>query len=522
MRKACQSDDVGLDIIDSVDQAAAQLEQGNSLATAGDLAGAIGAYRHAIAVRPDWTVPYLALGKAQVRLAEYRGALESLATTRALGEDGAEVWRWIGLTFAKLQRWTAATAALRAAVARDPGMSSAWHALGHVLRFSGQLDDARDAFFRAVDLGERGAIPESIETLLDLGDLDGAAARLTALGADCDDAARGWLAARTAFLAGDLVAGWWPYEARLRAAPGLKQEGVELVAVRAPRWRGEDLAGRRIAVIAEQGYGDVIQFARFAKLLAARAADVHFVLPRKMRTLAPLLARVDGVHVVEVEPDISAVDFHVPLLSLPYHFGTRLETIPTERYLELPVDDAAGPGIVPSWHALLTASSASSTINVGLVWAGDPDHPNDPRRSASIEAMLPLASDPRVRLFSLQCGPRSNDLRGYEPLVTNLSSHLTDWRDTASVVRFLDLVVTVDTAVAHLAGALGRPTWVALAYSPDWRWMLKRDDSPWYPTMRLFRQPAPGDWEGVFAQMSSRLEMSLGRGVPPDGGRQDP
>ena len=456
------------------------------------------------------------MAEAQIRRAEFESALVSLTSARALGEDGALVWRSIDVAFWRLGRWTASAAALRAALARDPQMSSSWHTLGHVLRFSGQPEDARDALFRAVELGERAAISESIESLLELGDLDGATARLTALGVDCDDATRDWLAARHAFLAGDLVAGWAPYEARFQPAPGLNQAGTEAIAVQAPRWRGEDLVGRRIALLAEQGYGDVIQFARFAKPLAARGARVHFVLSQRLRTLGPLLTGVDGVDVVEVAPDTSAVDFHVPLLSLPYHFGRRLETIPAERYLRLSTDDAAGGVKLPTAHALPAPASPSGAINVGLVWAGSPDHPDDVRRSASLEAMLGLASDPRVRLFSLQVGPRANDLRGYQALVTDLGGRIGDWRDTASIVSTLDLVVSVDTSIAHLAGALGRPTWAALAYAPDWRWMLQREDSPWYPTMRLFRQPAPGAWDAVFAEMRSQLESSLRRGVPFD------
>jgi thioredoxin-like negative regulator of GroEL len=476
-----------------VDEAQEHLARGDALVASGDHAGAAAAYRHAIALEPAWGAPYLSLADVQIRRGDFEGALTSLADARQsrVGEDSAVLWRRIGLALAGLHRWSAASAALLAAVGREPKMSTTWHTLGCVLRRLGHFERARDALRRAVDLDERAAVPDWIESLVDLGEVGRARAEIAQLGAAMDGPTRAWLTARCAFLSGELSAAWSAYESRHEPAIGLRQRGVQLPAVNAPRWRAESLSGRTIAVVSEQGFGDVIQFARFLTPLADRGARVRLVLDSGMRTLAKLLATAPGLSAIDVAPDVSEVDLQVPLLSLPYHLQTN--AIPTKPYLRVP------PGAVPP------PELGQGTLNVGLVWGGDPNHTNDLLRSTTLERMLDLASVPGARLFSLQLGVRASELRGHEALVTDLSRWIADWGDTASLVSALDLVITVDTAVAHLAGALGRPVWVALPFAPDWRWLLEGQDSAWYPTMRLFRQPVAGDWAPVFARMRDEL-----------------
>jgi hypothetical protein len=446
--------------------------------------------------RDAWARPHVALAQQHNAHGEHEAALTSLAIARTLGEDDALVWTELGLALFRLERSAGAIAALTAAVGRDPRMSFAWHTLGRCLRRVGKYDSAREALRHAVECGERLAIPEYVESLIDLGELDEAQRQTDQYRAYKDGPVARWLGARRAFLAGDLEVAWREYEARFH------EGGVERLAHPACRWRGEELAGRSLALIGEQGHGHVIQFARYARLLSDRGARVHLVLGANMRTLAPLLRAVDGVSRVDVVPDISPADLQVPMLSVPYHLGTRLDSIPTGRYLWPPE-----PG-----RPIPAPLSRSGGFKVGLVWAGDPKHGNDRHRSTALESMLILASVPDVSLFSLQVGSPGSELHGHQAIVTDLAPWLTDWRDTASLIMALDLVITVDTGVAHLAGALERPVWVALPFAPDWRWLREREDSPWYPSMRLFRQGAPGDWSDVFLRMRDALSTTLPRG----------
>jgi tetratricopeptide (TPR) repeat protein len=474
-------------------QAELRLEQGRALFDSGDSAGALAAYRHVIAVRPEWPAPYVAIAAMHLAKSEWAAALSALTAARDLGEDGALLWRDIGHAMAGAERWLAAVSAFTAAATRDPSMGEAWLKLGQLFRFLGYYADARDAYRRAHACGEAGALAGWIESLMDLGELEEAAAAIAPL--DVAHPSTQWLRARRAFLAGDLRGAWESYEGRSYPDDPKLQKGVVLLDHPAPRWRGEDLAGRSIAMTAEQGSGDVIQFARYARALSERGADVILVLKESMRGLAPVLGSIEGLSRIEIAPEVSRTDYHVPLLSIPFHLGTDLASIRGAPYLR------AARGAVPP--PLRTKRGMS----VGIVWAGDPGHVQNQHRSTMLEWMLELASVPGVRLFSLQVGPRSCDVLGNEALVTDLSRWIVDFGDTAAIASELDLVVSVDTAVAHLAGALGLPTWVALAYAPDWRWMLGREDSPWYPSMRLFRQTTPGDWRDVFARMRAELSV---------------
>ena len=293
-------------------------------------------------------------------------------------------------------------------------------------------------------------------------------------------------------LRGDFERGWDEYEWRWEHKDSLPRQCPQRL------WDGSSLAGRTILLHAEQGLGDTIQFIRYAPLVK-RCGGTVVVGCSKL--LTRLLATCSGIdRVVTKEDSLPEFDVHAPLLSLPRIFQTHLDSIPADiPYLQ------SLEKCRPEIENLLSAQQVKH--RVGIVWAGNPDHPNDRNRSCALSCFRVLTCLPDVALFSLQKGANGADLEREcrEMSVIDLSEVLDDFAETAAAVMKLDLVITVDTAVAHLAGALGRPVWVLLPFAPDWRWLLDREDSSWYPTMRLFRQPRPGDWEAVFERVTRAL-----------------
>lgn len=267
--------------------------------------------------------------------------------------------------------------------------------------------------------------------------------------------------------------------------------------LRAVRWRGQPLAGETVLIRGEQGFGDNIQFVRYAAPLATRGARVVVGSPAG---LGALLATAPGVScVVEPGQGLAPPDFEVPMMSLPHIFGTTLRTIPAPiPYL------TADPGLVAAWRDRL---SSYPGLKVGLVWGGNPAAPYDSRRSPGLAPYLALLDVPGVTFFSLQKGPPAAQMEGAR-LATNfvdLGPELVDFSQTAAAMESLDLIISSCTSPAHLAGALGRPVWVVLASFPDWRWLLERDDSPWYPSARLFRAAHGEDWGRVLGRVRFAL-----------------
>ncbi len=292
-------------------------------------------------------------------------------------------------------------------------------------------------------------------------------------------------------LRGDLRRGFAEYEWRWRLESGRRR------AFSQPLWDGAPLEGRRILLHAEQGLGDTIQFLRYAPLVAARGGRV---IVECQRGLVELAATVEGVEQAVAAGDpLPEFDLHAPLLSLARIVDTTLETIPARTpYLRGPA--SAEPPL-----------PEEAALRVGLAWAGNPAHANDRRRSLDLAALGPLGGVEGVVLLSLQKGPRAEQAEK-PPGGLRLVRLPDPWNDLpwlAAVIERLDLVITVDTMHAHLAGALGRPVWVLLPFAPDWRWMLGRDDSPWYPTMRLFRQPARGAWSAVIERVANELRARV-------------
>jgi Glycosyltransferase family 9 (heptosyltransferase) len=266
-----------------------------------------------------------------------------------------------------------------------------------------------------------------------------------------------------------------------------------------PLWLGKQLIdGKTILVHVDEGLGDTIQFVRYVPMLAARGAKVVLVVDD---ALCPLLSELSGVskclsYRTGKFPDF---DMYCPMSSLPLAFGTTLETVPSA----VPYLPAAPRAYVEAWKQRL---GPHDRLRVGLVWSGNPKHANDHNRSLPLRALSPIR-DLDATFISLQKDPRPEDqavLREWTEIV-DLTAHLTDFVETAALVSCLDLVITVDTSVAHLAGALGCPTWILLPYTPDYRWLLNRDDSPWYPSVRLFRQTESRDYADVIQRVRSEL-----------------
>jgi hypothetical protein len=287
---------------------------------------------------------------------------------------------------------------------------------------------------------------------------------------------------------GNLREGFKEYEKRTPLLPASKHQNM------APRWDGARLDGSAIMLWAEQGFGDTIQFARYAKLVAERGGRV---LISVQRPLIELFRTCSGVAGIMMRDDLPNLRAQYPLLGLPHLLGTNaLEDIPADvPYL------FAETGRIETWRERIGESDGK--LRVGLAWAADPKGGSAQRKSCPPELLAPLLDINGVQFISLQKtrDPSAGDL----PHVIDLTAQLEDFADTAALVHHLDLVISIDTAVCHLAGAMGKPVWTLLPYSPDWRWLFDRSDTPWYPTMRLFRQPAPLDWKSVIDSVAMEL-----------------
>jgi tetratricopeptide (TPR) repeat protein len=405
-----------------------------------------------------------------------------------------------GIVAFRRGRAESAAALMERSIALAPGSALYHRNVCEVYRALGRFDDALAAGKRAVALDPKD--PHCLHNLgivhydrLELDEAIGCAEAALAL--DPEFAGGHFGIAEASLLRGEFGRGWEEYEWRNRLA------GVPplLPPSDRPQWDGRPLGrGSNLLLIADQGYGDVIQFARYIPWAAARAPDLVVACSRELQ---PVVAQQAGAGLVfdhwNRAPDFAA---YCPLSGLPRLAGTTLDTIPAAgSYLH------AGEVKIAQWAERLWAMLPRGWRRIGIVWAGRPTHRNDLRRSTRLATFEPLMNLPRTAFVSLQKGPAQAEIGRYwgrAPLV-NLGPEIRDFADTLAVVECLDLVVTVDTAVGHLAGAMGKEVWIMLPYAPDWRWLLGRSDSPWYPTARLFRQSALRRWEPVAAEIAEAL-----------------
>ncbi len=442
------------------DDAEAHNNLGIALEEQGRWDEAVTCYRAALRLRPDYVEALSNLGgalKARGRLDE---ATSHLREALRLKPDCAEARNNLGVVLTAQGKWDEAAANLREAVRLKPNYAEAHNNLASALMELGEPTEALVACRRAI-----GCDPGHVAAHLNLG--------------------------ATLLLLGRFEEGWLEYEWRRRcpefAVPAFPQ----------PWWDGSDVTGKTILLSTEQGLGDTLQFIRYAPLVKRRGATVVVGCPAP---LVRLLGRCPGVdHATASTTGLPPFDVQALLLSLPGLFRTSPATIPAEvPYL------FADPALAEHWRSDLGPGG----FKVAIAWQGNPAS-KDRRRAAPLAQFEPLARVEGVRLLSLQKGPGADELPALADRlgIRDLGPYLGDFDDTAAVLANMDLVISVDTALAHLAGALGVPAWVALRFAADWRWLRDREDSPWYPTMRLFRQPEPGNWEAVFAHMARELEQ---------------
>jgi tetratricopeptide (TPR) repeat protein len=466
----------------------------------GQAGQALASYDRALAIEPGFAAAHAGRGIALCDLGRFDEALASLDHALAIKPDLAEARFHRGFVLLKLRRFAQAVAACDDALAAHPGEPQVEAQLhsnrGIALCELDRYADAVASFERGLALNPR--YPEAWSNrgvaLTRLLRFDEAlASHERALAIDPGYAEAHYNEAHLRLLMGDFERGFPKYEwrARMKGAPVMPDFAK-------PWWSGEeDLAGRKIMLLGEQGFGDVIQFCRYAPLLAARGGTVIVAVSVHLKSL---IASVSGASLVLGSQD-ALPDFDVcaRLLSMPHAFRTRIDSIPaTIPYLR-PSD-----AVLSRWRERIRPGSRPK---VGIAWAGSPHHHNDRHRSIGLRALLPAFAQAGVQLFSLQKDLRDGDAELLRACghITHLGDELASFDDAAAIVSTLDLVVAVDTALAHLAGALGKPVWILLPFIPDWRWLIDRPDSPWYPTARLFRQQRLGDWDAVIAGVAGEL-----------------
>jgi Flp pilus assembly protein TadD len=485
---------------------------GNALATQGRTEAATLALRHAVVLGPDNPQPYNNLGAVLIESGAVAEGLVACVRALALQPDNAQGENNLGNALMELERTGEALAAFRRALALYPGFPQACVNLSGALIDRGSCREAVRVCMRAISLQPEDAKAYNNlgNALRGLGALDAAAGVFRqALWLAPEDAEIHYNASAVLLKLGRLQEGWAEFEWRKRTERSVFRQ----TPLPGPEWDGEALGGRTLLLYAEQGYGDVLQFVRYAPIVAARVGGP--VVLRVYPPLVKLLSNLPGVAAVLSSDDpLPVYHCHLPLMSLPQWLGTVMETIPAAvPYL------SAGPSAVRYWRDRLSTHPGRK---IGLVWAGDPrvhertTHLMDQRRSLTLAAFDQSLRIDGLQWISLQKGLAAEQARTPPPgtVLLDFMDEIDDFADTAALVSALDLVVTVDTAVAHLAGALGKPVWILSRFDGCWRWFEDRADSPWYPSARLYRQAAWGDWTSVLASLAEDLRAMAAEKLP--------
>jgi tetratricopeptide (TPR) repeat protein len=462
---------------------------------------ALESFDRAIALKPHYAEAYNNRGVALGELNRFAEAVQSYERAIALKPDYAEAYNNRGVALGELDRFTEAVESYERAIAFRPGYANAYDNRGIALGELNRPAEAVASYERAIALK-----PDYAEAFYNRGNAlrdlhrhrEAVDSYERALALKPDYASAHWNLADCRLLLGDFARGWQEYEWRWK----LEQRDNAKRDFEQPLWLGgERLEGRTILLHSELGLGDTLLFCRYAKEVAALGAKVVLEV---QPPLLPLLADLEGVtQAVPRGAPLPAFDYHCPLMSLPLAFKTDLSNIPANTpYIR---SDAAR---VAAWQEKLREKNKP---RVGVVWSGSMALSND-RRSMALADMLPLVGE-WAEWVSLQKEVRESDaaLLASRADLRDVGGELKDFADTAALVELLDVLVTVDTSVAHVAGAMRKPVWILLPFNPhDWRWMLDREDSPWYPTARLFRQPANGDWASVIRRVNEDLVRHFG------------
>lgn len=482
---------------------------GNALVDAGDLVAAITAFETAIKLKPGYYDAQYNLGNVHRAQGDWDSAIGCYEAALRNRPDHQEARSHLGQALQHLGRYTLAAELFQEILINSPDDSLALGNLANVFRDLGRFEEAERLFDQALDIN-----PDDIRLMGNQG--------LAMLQAGrCDDAIACYEKALTSLpedvllhnnlahahlLAGNFAEGWREFEWR-RRDPELASLFAGLPG---KEWTGGPLIGKSILVRCEQGFGDTIQFCRYFELLADQGASVTVSCPRR---LTRMLRDVGGIaNIIPGDSPFPPSDYWVALLSLPRLFETEVDGVSAQNsYI------SAEPELVAKWKA---KTGQDEVFKVGIGWQGNPDYEADRARSVPLKELTPLFRQPNVQFYSLQCGYGAEQLTavaGTERVFDFTPEMDTDdgFVDTAGLIANLDLVVSSDTSTPHLAAALGRPVWMLTAFAPDWRWMLDRVDSPWYPTMRLARQPKPGDWASVVSKLAAALERCVGESDNP-------
>lgn len=454
-----------LDIIKAGPSAESYYILGSFLQEKGIFDEAVQCYQKAIAVNPNFTDAHFNLGVAYQQLGQHDKAELCYRQVIALNPDHSKAYLNLGIAFKEQGLYDEASAALKNALRIKPDYAMAYYNLGNVHLAKGQYNEAMEYYKKTISIDEEYAEAHWNIALLNL-------------------------------LSGNFKEGWQGYEWRWKLGDLAVKPKFDK-----PQWDGSDINGKTILIYTEQGFGDTIQFIRYIPLIANRGAKVIVECEKE---LIALLQNIEGVYnILQKGSSLPEFDFHCPLLSLPLIFKTTVENIPSQiPYLKVDLE------LSKKWQDKILNNSK---LNVGLTWAGNPELRRDYNRSCTFETFSQLLKIPDINFYSLQKGDSSYQiLINLEGLnILDYTEEFNDFADTAGFIENLDLVISVDTAVAHLAGALGKTVWTLLPFVPDWRWMLDREDSPWYPTMRLFRQPSIGDWKSVIERVEEELRKFI-------------
>jgi tetratricopeptide (TPR) repeat protein len=471
---------------------------GNAFKDQNKFVDAIPCYQKAVFLKPDYAVAYLNLGSVFQGANQVEAAIENYKKALLFKPEYADAYCNLGNAFKDLGRFDSAVDHYRHALEIAPGFFDAHNNLGLTFQSLEQYADAADSYKRALVIN-----PDVADTLCNLGFVLGGLLRhqealasyAAALRLQPDCLAAYFNEGLTRLLLGDFESGFKRYEWRWRLS-GLKKHVRDFAQ---PLWLGEEsLRDKTVLLHAEQGFGDTIQFCRYTKLVAAKGATV---LLEVQPGLDSLLSGLEGVSQVLVKGEpLPAFDYHCPLMSLPLAFNTNLTSIPSASFYL-----ASDPARVAAWREKL---GEKTQLRVGLAWSGNRGHLNDHHRSIALARFVELLSD-RVQNVCLQNEVSESDrqIMSCRKDIGYFGDDLLDFSETAALLSQMDLVISIDSVIAHLAGAMGKPVWLLLPFSPDWRWLMDRDNSPWYPSARLFRQPRYGDWDSVVSMLAKEVDV---------------
>lgn len=437
-------------------------------------AEALAELKTVLAQEPNYGEGWLNLCKIAEAEGDYVTGLEAAKKATSLMPQEPKAWLGLGVVLNRLERDEEALQAYKTALKLNPRWPEVWDNLGQTYQFLGNLEDAEKAYRATVEAAGQLIKDEDTRRV-----------------GEKEYGNRHWHLALLELLKGDLKRGFARYRARFEDVGGLQRPPYPV-----PVWQGEDLDGKTILVMDEQGIGDGLMFLRYVPLLKQRGARVMLLVQPVLISLLQGWSCVDQL--IPRGTSVRGFGTYASIFDLPYGFGTTLETIPAQvPYLPVPAVSDANK---------LTLQDGKK--RVAVVWGGAPKHKHDGRRSIPLAKMAALFDLPDVQFFSLNRDKREGDEALLAALpVEDLAPRLNDFADLAQFMSQMDLIVTCDTATAHLAGAMGKPVWTLLPFAPDWRWLTGRDDSPWYPTMRLFRQKTRGDWGEVIARVKAALAL---------------